>query len=177
MRRDQLEHVLRAASTVVGERDILVIGSQSILGTIPDADLPLEATTSIEADLAFLDDSADEKADQVDGAIGELSKFHETYGYYAQGVSLATAILPSGWRERLISLETRDTEPGRGLCLELHDCVVSKLAAGRWKDMDFAGSLLRERLVDADTLIERIYLLDVVDEGKTRLHAWVEAHR
>lgn len=89
MRREQLEHLLRAASTVVGERDILVIGSQSILGTFPDADLPLEATTSIEADLAFLDDPADEKADQVDGAIGELSKFHETYGYYAQGVSVA----------------------------------------------------------------------------------------
>ena len=177
MRRQQLEHVLRAASTVVGERDILVIGSQSILGSIPDEDLPLEATTSIEADLAFFDDPADEKADQVDGAIGELSRFHETYGYYAQGVSVATAILPSGWRERLISLETPNTEPGRGLCLEPHDCVVSKLVAGRWKDRDFAGALLRERLVDPDTLIKRIDLLDVSVDRKTRLHAWVNAHR
>ena len=177
MRREQLEHVLRAASTVVGERDILVIGSQSILGTIHDEDLPLEATTSIEADLAFFDDPMDEKADQVDGAIGELSKFHETFGYYAQGVSVATATLPSGWHERLISLETPNTEPGRGLCLEPHDCVVSKLVAGRWKDRVFAEALLRERLVDADTLIERVDLLDEAVEGTTRLRAWVNAHR
>lgn len=70
MRREQLEHVLRAASTIVGERDVLVIGSQAVLGAIPEEDLPVEATTSIEADLAFFDDPADEKADQVDGAIG-----------------------------------------------------------------------------------------------------------
>lgn len=72
MRREQLEHVVRAASAIVGERDVLVIGSQAILG-IADDRLPAEATTSIEADLAFFDDSADEKADRVDGAIGELS--------------------------------------------------------------------------------------------------------
>jgi hypothetical protein len=161
----------------VGERDILVIGSQAILGAIPEEDLPHEATTSIEADLAFFDDPADEKADQVDGAIGELSKFHETFGYYAQGVSVTTAILPSGWRGRLISLETPNTEPGRGLCLEPHDCVVAKLAAGRWKDRDFASALLREGLVDTDTLLERIELLSISPEEKTRLSAWVAQHR
>lgn len=161
----------------MGERDVLVIGSQAILGAIPAEDLPVEATTSIEADLAFFDDPADEKADQVDGAIGELSQFHETYGYYAQGVSVTTAILPSGWRDRLISLETLNTAPGRGLCLEPHDCVVAKLVAGRWKDRDFASALLRERLVDADTLVERIDLLSVSPEEKTRLSAWVDQHR
>ena len=95
MKREQLEHLLRAASSIVGDRDILVVGSQAVLGSIPDERLPSEATTSIEADLAFLDDPVDEKADQVDGAIGELSQFHETHGYYAQGVSVVTAILPS----------------------------------------------------------------------------------
>jgi hypothetical protein len=177
MRREQLEHVLRAASSIAGERDVLVIGSQAILASIPDERLPAEATTSIEADLAFLDDPADEKADQVDGAIGELSQFHETYGYYAQGVSVDTAILPSGWRNRLIVLDTPATEPGRGLCLEPHDCVVSKLVAGRWKDRDFAGALLREHLVDADVLIERIDLLQVGAEVKDRLRMWVGENR
>lgn len=124
MRREQLEHVLRAASMIVGERDILVIGSQAILGAIGDDDLPLEATTSIEADLAFFDDPVDEKADQVDGAIGELSQFHETYGYYAQGVSVTTAILPSGWRDRLISLETRIPSPA-AVCALIRTIALS----------------------------------------------------
>jgi hypothetical protein len=177
VRREQLEHVLRAASTIVGERDVLVIDSQAVLGSIPDERLPLEATTSIEADLAFLDDPDDRKADQVDGAIGELSPFHETFGYYAQGVSVSTAILPTGWRERLIALDTPSTDPARGLCLEPHDCVVSKLVAGRWKDRDFAGALLRENLVDPDILIERIDLLPVAPTVKDGLRQWVAKRR
>jgi hypothetical protein len=177
VKREQLEHVLRAASTIVGEHDVLVIGSQAILGTISDERSPAEATTSIEADVAFFDDPSDEKADRVDGAIGELSTFHETYGYYAQGVSLSTAILPSGWRERLVNFETPNTQPARGLCLEPHDCVVSKLAAGRWKDHDFAQALLRERLVEGDVLIERIELLGIAQEEKNKLRDWVDKHR
>jgi hypothetical protein len=92
--REQLEHILRAASAIVGDPDVLVIGSQSVLGSFAEDDLPLEATSSMEADIAFFDDPADAKADQVDGAIGELSTFHETFGYYAQGVSVSTAVLP-----------------------------------------------------------------------------------
>lgn len=161
----------------MGQRDVLVIGSQAVLASFSDDRLPAEATTSIEADLAFLDDPADEKADRVDGAIGELSQFHATFGYYAQGVSVATAFLPAGWGDRLISLETPNTEPGRGLCLEPHDCAVSKLVAGRWKDQDFAAALLREHLIDADVLVARIHLLDVPVEQKSRLQAWVDKHR
>lgn len=46
MNRDQLEHVLRAASAIVGVTDVLVIGSQAVLGSIPDDRLPPEATMS-----------------------------------------------------------------------------------------------------------------------------------
>ncbi len=95
-----------------------VIGSQSILGAIPEDKLPLAATASIEVDIAFLDDPDERKADQVDGAIGELSPFHETFGYYAQGVSVSTAVLPDGWRDRLIVVENASTAPGRGYLLE-----------------------------------------------------------
>ena len=56
MRRLELEHVLRAASQVLGERDLLVIGSASILGTFPESMLPDAATRSDEADIASFDD-------------------------------------------------------------------------------------------------------------------------
>jgi len=42
--------------------------------------LPTEATASMEVDVAFFDDLDEAKADAVDGAIGELSDFHETFG-------------------------------------------------------------------------------------------------
>lgn len=77
MTREQLEHILRAASKIARDPDVLVIGSQSVLGSFAEDDLPFEATSSIEADVAFFDDPADAKADQVDGAIGELEAQQE----------------------------------------------------------------------------------------------------
>ena len=156
MRRDQLEHVLRAACTIAKADEALVIGSQAILGSLPEEVLPVEAIRSIEVDVAFLDDVNDELSDRVDGALGELSQFHETFGYYAQGVSVTTAVLPSGWQERLIVFETPGTAPGRGLCLERHDLVVSKLVAYREKDREFAAALIREGLVDLEELRARV---------------------
>jgi len=174
MTRDQLEHVLRAAAAIVDDPDILVIGSQSILASIPESRLPAEATGSIEADLAFLDDPDGAKADRVDGAIGELSRFHETFGYYAQGVSLSTAHLPVGWRDRLVLIDAAGAAPARARCLEPHDCVVAKLVAGRQKDREFAAALIRERLVEPDVLLARIAALpDVDSRWAGGLAAWV----
>jgi hypothetical protein len=177
MRREQLEHVLRAASRIAEEQDILVIGSQSILGSLPEDWLPPEATASMEVDVAFFDDPDEAKADAVDGAIGELSDFHETFGYYAQGVSVTTAVLPDGWRERVVVVETPATSPGRGLCLEPHDCVLAKLAAGREKDYAFAGALVDAGLIDVKTLAARLPTLPADPRVKTRIEGWITAVR
>lgn len=177
MRREQLEHVLRAASKVTDDPEVLVIGSQSILGTIPEDRLPHAATASMEVDVAFFDDPDDRKADQVDGAIGELSPFHETFGYYAQGVSVSTAILPAGWRDRLALVETASTAPGRGYALEPHDCVVSKLVAGREKDYEFAAALIEAGLIDTALLAERANSVDVDPPVRRRLNDWIASRR
>ncbi|HEV2251158.1 MAG TPA: DUF6036 family nucleotidyltransferase [Candidatus Limnocylindria bacterium] len=176
MTREQLEHILRASSQVIEERDLLVIGSQSVLGTWDERRLPAEALRSIEADLATLDGD-EQKSDRIDGALGEGSRFHETFGIYAQGVSLRTAVLPDGWRDRLVALDTESTRPGRGLCLEPHDCVSSKMIAGRLKDYSFATALLRSGLVAPETLAERIELLDATERDKQRIRAWLRGAR
>jgi hypothetical protein len=177
MRREQLEHVLRAAATIAGDVDVVVIGSQSILAAIPEERLPYEATASMEVDVTFFDDPVDEKSGLVDGAIGELSSFHDMYGYYAQGVSVTTAVLPSGWRQRMVVIESNSTAPGRGHCLDPHDCVMSKLVAGREKDYAFAWALIREKLISAAILAERVELLeDVHPRVLARLRAWIEHH-
>ena len=162
MNRQQLEHVLRAAARITGNLDILVIGGQSVLGAVPEDQLPIGVTTSIKVDVTFFDDPDDTKSDQVDEAIGELSAFHETYGYYAQGVRITTAVLPRGWRLRTVVVESTSTAPGRGYCLDPHDCVVSQLVAGREKDLSCAEILIREQLVDPAVLSDRVALLDGV---------------
>ena len=52
MTREQLAHILRAASTIAGDTTIFVVGSQSILGSYSDEDLPDAAIGSIKADIA-----------------------------------------------------------------------------------------------------------------------------
>jgi len=115
---------------------------------------------SMEADLAFSDHIGASKADAVDGAIGELSQFHETHGYYAQGVEIRTAVLPADWEERAEILDRPDSRPGFARCLEPHDLVVSKLVAGREKDITFAAALIEHDFVATTTLHERAELLD-----------------
>ena len=71
------------------------------------------------------------------------SPFHETFGYYAQGVGEKTAVLPSGWKGRLVPVRGEGTRGATGWCLEVHDLVVAKLVAGREKDLDFAAAAAR----------------------------------
>jgi hypothetical protein len=111
--RDQLAHVLRAAASIAGDGDIVVLGSQSILGTFSDARLPDEATMSVEADLAWRHDPNAAKADLVDGAMGEGSQFHSEWGYYAQGVEVSAAVLPAGWENR-VEIFQGDERPRSG---------------------------------------------------------------
>jgi hypothetical protein len=160
MNRAALEHILRAAAAVADEREIVVIGSQAILGQFPDA--PGALLASIEADV-FPRHSPD-KSLLIDGAIGELSAFHQSFGYYAHGVDDTTATLPSGWVERLVPIHNENTGGATGWCLEVHDLAVSKLFAGREKDLAFVRALLRERMVTPSVLHERVVALSVSED-------------
>ena len=72
-------------------------------------------------------------------------------------------------------LGTPGTSPGRGLCLEPHDLVVSKLVASREKEQEFAAGLISAGLVHAQILYERINLLAISDSHRELLHDWVAA--
>ena len=114
MNREQLAHVLRVAASITGDGDIVVLGSQSILGTFSDARLPEEATMSVEADLAWRHDPDAAKADLVDGAIGEGSQFHSEWGYYAQALrSLRPFCPPDGRTASRSSIVKTPGTPGR----------------------------------------------------------------
>lgn len=161
MRRQELEHLLAAAANVAKEDELVVIGSQAILGSFPEAPEPL--LRSMEADIFPLEDPG--KAEEIDGALGDGSRFHQAFGYFAHGVGAETAKAPDGWRERLVRVPVpprpgSDREPV-GLCLEPHDLVLSKCAAGRDRDWDFAREALKAGLVDLDVLLDRVDQLPV----------------
>ncbi len=165
MRREELEHVIRAAAAISGEPEIVVIGAAALLGAVPEP--PAELAQTLEADLYPL--RHPELAEVIDGAIGELSTFHDTFRYYAHGVGPTTAILPDGWKDRLVRIQNAGTQQFVGFCLDPVDLAASKLAAGREKDAAFVQGLLRHGLVEAGLLGARIQRLPLDAERRRQL--------
>ena len=120
MQLPQLEHIIRAAAGITGASRFVVIGSQALLGQFPDP--PAELRVSIEVDVFTLRSPKD--AELIDGSIGEASPFHQTFGYYAHGVGEETAVLPAGWKDRLISLRNENTGETLHLALLDHQTVL-----------------------------------------------------
>ena len=172
MKREQLEHLIRAAGAVTGSRRLIVIGSQAILGEHP-LDAPPEALRSREADLIPID--APEATDVLTGTLGELSAFDEAYGYHADGVDVTTATLPDGWRERLVPIDNPNTNGYVGLCLEMHDLAVSKYVAGREKDREFCRAIVRAGFVDRMTLARRLGSVSLDSTQRQQIEARIDA--
>jgi hypothetical protein len=167
MTRDELEHVIRAAAEVTDEYEFVVIGSQSILGPIPNP--PAELTMSMEVDIYPM--NAEDKADKIDGALGEGSHFHETFGYYAQGVDSNTACLPQGWKDRLQRVQSYATNGRIGYCLDVTDLFMAKTAANREKDREFNIALMRHGYVSPQVAIDMVALMPVDDRTKKAMRA------
>jgi hypothetical protein len=166
MKKQQVDHVLRAAGRITGEKQFIIIGSQSLHGKYPD--LADEILKSVEVDLV-----AGKKGARTEwlNAIGHLSPFHENFGYYADPVDLATATLPKGWRGRLVNLPPGETGGVKGLCLEPHDLAIAKYAASREKDLIFTGELVRRGIVSEERLLFLLDQTPVGEEARERMRS------
>jgi hypothetical protein len=162
MNRTQLEHVIRAASALADDKEIVVIGSQAIDAQFTN--LPPAAYLSREADLYPLNHP--ERSDDIDGAIGAGSIFEKTFGYYADGTSPETATLPASWRDRLVRLSNENTGGATGLCLDVHDIVLSKYNAGREKDLSYCRAIVRHGCVNKKQLLSLIDEMPVEQSQK-----------
>jgi hypothetical protein len=132
----------------VQDTQFLVFGSQAILGRYPDA--PEELLWSMEVDLVAK--NKPELTEQLN-SIGEDSEFHAEFGYYADPVTVSTAILPKGWKGRLINVQSSKTNGVTGLCLDPHDLFIAKVAAYREKDIVFVRVMVQHGMVDKDRLL------------------------
>lgn len=168
MNRNQLEHIIRASGDVLKEDAVIIVGSQSILGSSPEG-LPREVTLSTEADVMAVSDPTGEKALLINGTIGEFTLFDVEYGYYAEGIEEPLCRFPAGWRERLIPVNTPATEGVTGLCAEPHDLAVAKLLAGRDKDLKYVRALLKSGHLKPGTLLERVEGTSMSDDEMARI--------
>ncbi len=177
MKREELEHIIRASADVTDQYEFIIIGSQSLLGQFPNPESIF--TVSMEVDIYPLD--APSLADQIDGAIGEGSPFHETHGYYAQGVGPETAILPIDWKQRVHRVQNENTNGRIGYCLDVLDLFLSKAVAGRDKDREFCMALLEHAYLTPNQALDLIPTLPLQPDEQRRLRAtirrWAKALR
>jgi uncharacterized nucleotidyltransferase DUF6036 len=165
MKKQQVDHVLRAAGEITGEKSFIIVGSQALHGKFPDT--PDSIAPSAEVDLM-----AKENVEHTEwlNAIGLDSQFHETFGYYADPVDeTTTARLPRGWRGRLVNLPEGDTGGVRGLCLDPHDLAIAKYIARREKDLQFTRELARRGYVKKARLLQLLEATPVDPQMQERI--------
>jgi hypothetical protein len=170
VKKQQVDHILRAAGDIVGDDQFVIIGSQSLHGRHPD--LVDELCVSVEVDL--YPKNMPEAGERL-CAIGAYSRFHETYGYYADPVGERTAVLPRGWKARLVNLPPGNTNGVVGLCLDPHDLAISKYVAGREKDIELNRELARRGIVSRERLLQLLEDTPITPQDKTRLRRGIEA--
>jgi hypothetical protein len=155
MRRDKVDHILRAAAEVSGQQRFVVVGAAALLVRVDR--YPALLTMTTELDLFAPDaDDVDAVSDLIDGSLGQASHFHRTYGYYADGVSATTAILPSDWQTRAIEYSSPMTAGAVAIVPDPNDLALAKLCAWREKDIQWLRAGVQAKIFSVDVMAARL---------------------
>lgn len=173
-------HLIKAVTQATNIYEVIVIGSQSILGSHPNANAKL--LISEEAD--FIPILSPEHLEQHDNQywldnieyfFGKDSRFHKTFGIYADACELVTASLPEGWQDRLVSVQNEGTDLRIASFLDPNDLAISKLVAFREKDVDFLKVMYAEGLIDPIIVKERLDTVNQIDDIRRRdIKLWID---
>ena len=151
MQREQFNFLLSRVAEVCQRRELVVFGSQTV-HALTDSP-PVEVLISAECDIWLRDEP--ETTARLASELGKDSTFAKTAGVYADPLPPDLPMVPAGWEERLISYFISDVT---ARCLEIHDLIVTKLAAGRLKDYEFIAAILMGKLARVDEVQRRILL-------------------
>jgi len=149
VKKRELKTALKAAAELAREREFVIIGSQAIHAQCQHP--PAEVLLSQECDL--YPRNHPEAATLLDRELGRNSAFARKHGFYVDVVTPEIATLPPGWEKRMKRLCVGSIT---AYCLEMHDLLASKLAAGRLKDLELAGAMLKLQLASVRTLRARV---------------------
>jgi hypothetical protein len=171
MYRRQLQHVILEIGRRFDLAEIFIIGSAAILAAIPDPpDGELTATRDVDV-IAPYDE--ERLADQISFVLGEASDFEAEYGYYAQGVTSKTPeYAPMDWKTRTVDIPVAGIV---GRCMEPSDLVLSKLGAGRPKDLAFARAAAALRVIQRKILLDRLEHVECSDQMRKLISARITA--
>ena len=150
LRRPDIDHLLRAAAAISNHARFVVVGTGAVIVTARH--IPASMMLTAEIDI-YPDGTADPDpvSDLIDASIGQGSQFHRTFGYYRDGVSPGTAIMPEDWRSRATAYVTPDGA-ATAICPSADDIAVAKLCAWREKDQAWLRDAVRAGIVRLATV-------------------------
>jgi hypothetical protein len=129
LRRSDIDHILRAAATLSNHARFVMVGTGAVIATARHIPVAMMLTEEIDIYADGVDDP-DTVSDLIDGSIGRDSQFYRTFGYYGDGVSAQTAVMPLDWRKRATEYETPDGL-ATAVCPSADDIAIAKLCAWR----------------------------------------------
>jgi len=162
VKKHELKAAIKAAARVAQEREFFIIGSQALHAHLKRP--PAEVLLSQECDL--YPRTRVQAAELIERELGRNSAFARKHGFYVDVVTPDIASLPDGWEKRV-----KPFRVGRitAFCLEIHDLLASKLAAGRLKDLELVGAVLKLRLARVTILRARLGKLIPVSTSEQAL--------
>ena len=115
-----------------------------------------------------------EASEHIDALFGSGSLFHQTHGFYIDGVDENTATLPAGWRTRAV---VRRIEVDRRIVTAIapspEDLIVSKLARLDEKDRLFIEAYHSVRPLDPKVIEQLIRLTDLETPVADRARVYI----
>lgn len=175
MNREQFAELIRNIAEITGLREVPVVGSQAILGSYNDSELPMAAIRSDELDVAI---AGHRRAASVINLLGPRSLNYTHARVWVDVVAEKTANLPPGWKTRRVSFRSKGTDPGIAVSPSPHDLAACKLAVFRPQDREYVSALVESRIVDLDMLEKRAASIErLTPARRAEIDSWIRAER
>ena len=141
LRRPDIDHILRAAASLSGHSRFVMVGTGAVIAMAKHIPVAMMMTEEIDI---YVENTTDAEliSDLIDASIGRDSQFHRTFGYYGDGVSEQTAVMPPDWRGRATEYATSDGL-ATAVCPSADDIAIAKLCAWREKDQAWLREAFR----------------------------------
>lgn len=159
MKKSDIDDALAALWVLVKETEPIVIGSQALHGKFPD----VADTISVSREVDVILPNKAKLGNWIFEVVGEGTPFDFERGYFIDHVVAVPGlpILANGWEERAIVHEFFFDGKRQGCVryLSPEDMAISKLGAGRPKDIEFVSALLTQayvRLQDLQNLVSQV---------------------
>ena len=180
MTLDQVFRLVHAARELTKHRELVVIGSNSVLGLAETTSIPAAMSMSIDLD-SYLKNDPGWTGDLV-AALGENSEFHRREGFFLDMVSPHLPTLPEGWQGRLMPVRR---DGATAWFIDPDDAAISKYARGEPRDQRWIRAGIEAGIVSlpkVKALLGRTSFLDAEEDAGARMRVdederWFAARR